>query len=185
MPRGSAALRCPLRTPLQTRIDADAAGPESLRQRMGKAARAAAIQDDLWRRRGVRSHALEPQPQHIWRIAASSTKGGSNRGLVIVHKARSLPLLSLCRERRDRRQSQGLGLASPDPYPSHSARGHTSEDDYAARDGTGGQQPEAFIDLVELVGAANQAVEVDALVHGKIGEHAKVDRGPDRTVIGA
>ena len=60
-----------------------------------------------------------------------------------------------------------------------------SEYDHPPRNGTGGKQPEAFVDLVELVGAADQAVEVDALVHGEVSEHAEVDRRPDRAVVGA
>jgi hypothetical protein len=118
-------------------------------------------------------------------IAASGIVGGSNCGLVVVHKAGSLSLLGLCRERRDRRQSQGVLTPFPAPIGTRSPTCRTSKDNHAARDGARGHQPEAFVDIVELVSAADEAVEVDALVHVKIGEHAEVDRGPDRPVIRA
>src|SRR4029077_5635070 len=47
------------------------------------------------------------------------------------------------------------------------------------------QQGEAFFDLLEGVGAANQPVEIDALVHIEIGQYGEVEGGTDRAVVGA
>ncbi len=48
-----------------------------------------------------------------------------------------------------------------------------------------GHQREALVDLVELVGARNQVVEVELALHREIREDAEIDRRADRPVVGS
>src|ERR1700737_2935540 len=57
--------------------------------------------------------------------------------------------------------------------------------DHAARHRAGHQQAKALVYLVEFVGAADQIVEIELLVHVEIGEDWEIDVGTHRTVVGA
>src|ERR1700720_109987 len=57
--------------------------------------------------------------------------------------------------------------------------------DHAARHRAGHQQAKALVYLVEFVGAADQIVEIELLVHVEIGEDREIDVGTHRTVVGA
>src|SRR6266536_1752015 len=59
------------------------------------------------------------------------------------------------------------------------------EHDHAARHGAGHHQTKALDDLVELIGTADQVVEIELLVHVEIGEDREIDVWAYRTVIGA
>src|ERR1043166_9107749 len=52
--------------------------------------------------------------------------------------------------------------------------------DYAAGDGARDEQAEALVDFIEFVGAADEIVEVELLVHVEIGEDGEIHVGPHR-----
>src|SRR5882672_2118724 len=55
----------------------------------------------------------------------------------------------------------------------------------AARDLACHHAFEPFVDVGELVGAADQAVDVQPLVHVVVDQHGKIEVGPHRAVEGA
>ena len=57
--------------------------------------------------------------------------------------------------------------------------------DHAARNFARHHALEAFVDFVELIGATDQAIEVDLLRHAHVGENAEIDAWANRAVVGA